>query len=124
MAYIKKCKELKQVVEKEQRQPADAARIEAGHALIKSLSTQLKISLRVADTISDRIIKLMDEELWTCFCQLMHGWLEMWRVNTECHRRQGQAIAEVTAEESRQKQLAAGAATRSYADCLKGPLWT
>ncbi|GKV53324.1 hypothetical protein SLA2020_492400 [Shorea laevis] len=27
----------------------------------------------------------------------------------------------VPAEESRQKQLAAGVATRSYADCLKGP---
>ncbi|KAI4339960.1 hypothetical protein MLD38_024842 [Melastoma candidum] len=98
IVYTKKCKELKHMVEKEQRQPGDAERIEAGHALIRSLSTQLKISLHVADTISDRIIKLRDEDLWTFFCQLIHGWLEMWRVMAECHRRQGHAIAKAKAK--------------------------
>ncbi|XP_062098816.1 protein ALTERED PHOSPHATE STARVATION RESPONSE 1-like [Humulus lupulus] len=64
-------------------------------ALLRDLSTKLKIAFQIVDRISIAINKLRNEELWPQIKELNNRLLPMWKAMIECHKRQYQAISEV-----------------------------
>ncbi|XP_009392341.2 protein ALTERED PHOSPHATE STARVATION RESPONSE 1 [Musa acuminata AAA Group] len=73
---------------------AEAEKIEAVEIFIRKLSTKIRIAIQVVSTISSKISQLRDEELWPQVNELIHGFMGMWRVMSECHHIQCQAISE------------------------------
>ncbi|XP_042446088.1 protein ROLLING AND ERECT LEAF 2-like [Zingiber officinale] len=73
---------------------AEAEKLEAVETSIRKLSTKIRISIQVASTISNKINQLRDGELWLRVCEIIRGFEEMWRVMSECHHIQYQAISQ------------------------------
>ncbi|KAG6505349.1 hypothetical protein ZIOFF_037705 [Zingiber officinale] len=85
---------------------AEAEKLEAVETSIRKLSTKIRISIQVAGTISNKINQLRDGELWLRVCEIINGcnvfllsqqpcsFEEMWRVMSECHLIQHQAISQ------------------------------
>ncbi|PON60572.1 hypothetical protein PanWU01x14_151840 [Parasponia andersonii] len=71
-----------------------AQRANSTRALLRDLTTKLKIAFQIVDRISLAINKLRDEELWPQIKELNNRLLPMWKAMLECHKRQYQAIAE------------------------------
>ncbi|KAG1362708.1 nitrate regulatory gene2 protein [Cocos nucifera] len=90
------CKRLKHLDEK----GAEAHKIDATRSLIRKLSTKIRIAIQVIDTISNKINKLRDEELWPQINELILGFERMWKVMLECHQKQHQAILDARSLDS------------------------
>ncbi|XP_008813641.2 protein ALTERED PHOSPHATE STARVATION RESPONSE 1-like [Phoenix dactylifera] len=90
------CKRLKHLDEK----GAEAHKIDATRSLIRKLSTKIRIAIQVIDSISNKINKLRDEELWPQINELILGFERMWKVMLECHQKQHQAILEAKSLDS------------------------
>jgi len=88
--YDRKCEELKMLDEK----GAEADKLEATERYIRKLSTKISIAIQVVNTISQKISKLRDEELWPQTCELIQGLMRMWSVMLECHQIQLHAISQ------------------------------
>ncbi|MQM15574.1 hypothetical protein Taro_048522 [Colocasia esculenta] len=88
--HDQKCKRLKCLDEK----GAEAHKVDSTQAVIRKLSTKIRIAIQVVDSISNKISKLRDDELWPQLHELIQGFVKMWRAMMECHRRQCQAILE------------------------------
>ncbi|XP_062193259.1 protein ALTERED PHOSPHATE STARVATION RESPONSE 1-like [Phragmites australis] len=88
--YDMKRKELKMLDEK----GAEADKLEATEIYIRKLSTKISIAIQLVNTISDKISKLRDEELWPQTCELIQGLMRMWSVMLECHQIQLHAISQ------------------------------
>ncbi|KAG9443143.1 hypothetical protein H6P81_018997 [Aristolochia fimbriata] len=86
----RKCRRLKHLDER----GAEAHKLEAIQTVIRKLSTKIRIAIQVVDSISSRINKLRDEELWPQIDELIHGLIIMWKVMLECHQSQCQAISD------------------------------
>lgn len=67
--YDRKCQELRHLDER----GAEAHQIEAIEASIRKLSTRISIAIQIVNTISTKINKLRDEELWPQICQFVQG---------------------------------------------------
>lgn len=81
-------KRLNHLVEK----GAEAHKIDSTRTLITKLSTKIRIAIQVVDSISNKINKLRDEELWPQINEIILGFERMWKVMLECHQKQCQAI--------------------------------
>jgi hypothetical protein len=68
--YDRKREELKMLDEK----GAEADKLEATEIYIRKLSTKISIAIQVVNTISQKISKLRDEELWPQTCELIQGY--------------------------------------------------
>lgn len=90
VVHERKCRRLKRLDEK----GAEAHKINTTQALIRSLSTKIRISIQVVDKISVTINKIRDEELWPQLNELIQGLTRMWKSMLECHHNQSQAIKE------------------------------
>ncbi|TVU10263.1 hypothetical protein EJB05_43784 [Eragrostis curvula] len=88
--YDRKREELKMLGEK----GAEPDKLEATEIYIRKLSTKISIAIQVVNTISDKISKLRDEELWPQTCELIQGLMRMWSVMLECHQIQLHAISQ------------------------------
>ncbi|KAL6844895.1 hypothetical protein ACP4OV_025554 [Aristida adscensionis] len=88
--YDRKREELKMLDEK----GAEADKLEATEMYIRKLSTKISIAIQVVNTISDKISKLRDQELWPQTCELIEGLMRMWNVMLECHQIQLHAISQ------------------------------
>ncbi|KAJ1290677.1 hypothetical protein BS78_02G263900 [Paspalum vaginatum] len=88
--YDRKREELKMLDEK----GAEAHKLEASELYIRKLSTKISIAIQVVNTISEKISKLRDEELWPQTCELIQGLMRMWSVMLECHQIQLHAISQ------------------------------
>uniref|UniRef100_A0A1D1XPU2 Putative DNA helicase INO80 n=1 Tax=Anthurium amnicola TaxID=1678845 RepID=A0A1D1XPU2_9ARAE len=88
--HDRKCKRLKRLDER----GAEAHKVDSIQALVRKLSTKIRIEIQAVDSISDHISRLRDEELWPQLNELIQGFVGMWRAMMECHRRQCQAILE------------------------------
>ncbi|CAK9316055.1 unnamed protein product [Citrullus colocynthis] len=88
--HERKCRKLKRLDEK----GAEAHKVDSTQALVRSLSTKIRIAIQVVDKISMTINKIRDEELWPQLNELIHGLTRMWRCMLDCHRAQYQAISE------------------------------
>ncbi|XP_074563546.1 uncharacterized protein LOC141820171 [Curcuma longa] len=73
---------------------AETEKLEAVESSIRKLSTKIRISIQVAGTISNKINQLRDGELWLRVCEIISGFEDMWRVMSECHHIQHQAISQ------------------------------
>jgi len=69
--YDRKREELKMLDEK----GAEAHKLEATELYIRKLSTKISIAIQVVNTISEKISKLRDEELWPQTCELIQGYV-------------------------------------------------
>ncbi|XP_062198696.1 protein ALTERED PHOSPHATE STARVATION RESPONSE 1-like [Phragmites australis] len=88
--YDSKREELKMLDEK----GAEAHKLEATEMHIRKLSTKISIAIQIVNTISHKISKLRDEELWPQTCELIQGLMRMWSVMLECHQIQLHAISQ------------------------------
>nr|CAB3454123.1 unnamed protein product [Digitaria exilis] len=88
--YDRKREELKMLDEK----GAEADKLEATEIYIRKLSTKISIAIQVVNTISHKISRLRDEELWPQTCELIQGLMRMWSVMLECHQIQLHAISQ------------------------------
>ncbi|KAI8553918.1 hypothetical protein RHMOL_Rhmol05G0053800 [Rhododendron molle] len=71
---------------------AEAHKIDSTRALVRSLSTKIRIAIQIVDNISVKINKLRDEDLWPQLNDFIQGLTRMWRSMLECHQSQCQAI--------------------------------
>lgn len=90
LKYDKKREELKNLDEK----GAEAEKIATTEKEIRKLSTKISIAIQVVNTISGKISKLRDEELWPQTCELIQGLMRMWDIMLECHQIQLHAISQ------------------------------
>lgn len=90
LKYDRKREELKMLDEK----GAEAEKIMATEKEIRKLSTRISIAIQVVNTISGKISKLRDEELWPQTCELIQGLMRMWDIMLECHQIQLHAISQ------------------------------
>ncbi|KAM0949762.1 hypothetical protein DsansV1_C05g0056211 [Dioscorea sansibarensis] len=79
---------------------AEAYKVDSTQVEIRKLSTKIRIAIQVVESISQRINKLRDEELWPQINELIQGFVRMWKAMLECHRIQCHAISEVKSLES------------------------
>ncbi|XP_030942888.1 nitrate regulatory gene2 protein-like [Quercus lobata] len=73
---------------------AEATKVDTTRTLIRSLSTKIRMAIKVVDGISVKISTIRDEELWPQLNELIKGLTRMWKSMLECHRSQCQAIRE------------------------------
>ena len=73
LKYDRKREELKMLDEK----GAEAEKIMATEKEIRKLSTKISIAIQVVNTISGKISKLRDEELWPQTCELIQGYIPL-----------------------------------------------
>ncbi|KAK1274411.1 hypothetical protein QJS04_geneDACA009717 [Acorus gramineus] len=88
--HDRKQKELKRLDEK----GAEAYKVDAVQTFVRNLSHKIRIAIQVVDSISRKINKLRDEELWPQTYELIQGLLKMYKFMHECHRSQFHAITE------------------------------
>lgn len=69
--HERKCRKLKRLDEK----GAEAHKVDSTQALVRSLSTKIRIAIQVVDKISMTISKIRDEELWPQLNELIHGYV-------------------------------------------------
>ncbi|XVF18084.1 hypothetical protein REPUB_Repub10bG0181100 [Reevesia pubescens] len=70
---------------------ADKTRVE-----VKDLHSRILVAIRSAETISERIEKLRDEELQPQLIELLHGLMSNWKIMLESHETQNQIMFEVS----------------------------
>uniref|UniRef100_A0ACD5XUS9 Uncharacterized protein n=1 Tax=Avena sativa TaxID=4498 RepID=A0ACD5XUS9_AVESA len=90
LKYDRKREKLKMLDQK----GAEAEKIIATEKEIRKLSTRISIAIQVVNTISGKISKLRDEELWPQTCELIQGLMRMWDIMLECHQIQLHAISQ------------------------------
>ncbi|XP_022858410.1 nitrate regulatory gene2 protein-like [Olea europaea var. sylvestris] len=73
---------------------AEAQKIEATRALVRSLSSKIRIAIQVVDKFSVKINSLRDDELWPQLNELIQGLTKMWKSMLVCHHNQCRAIGE------------------------------
>lgn len=73
---------------------AEATKVDTTRTLIRSLSTKIRMAIKVVDGISVKISTIRDEELCPQLNELIKGLTGMWKSMLECHHSQCQAIRE------------------------------
>ncbi|GAV62194.1 DUF632 domain-containing protein/DUF630 domain-containing protein [Cephalotus follicularis] len=71
--------------------PVDKMRAE-----IKNLHTRILVAVRSAESISEKIEKMRDEELHPQLVELLHGLMRNWKIMLESHETQNRIMFEVT----------------------------
>ena len=71
--HDKKCRKLRRLDER----GADFNKVDSARALIKSLSTKIRMAIEVVDNTSMRINKMRDEELWPQLNELIQGYVKL-----------------------------------------------
>ncbi|PPD67848.1 hypothetical protein GOBAR_DD35272 [Gossypium barbadense] len=64
-------------------------------AEVKDLHSRILVAIRSAETISERIEKLRDEELQPQLIELLHGLMRNWKIMLESHETQNRIMFEV-----------------------------
>uniref|UniRef100_A0ACD5Y6W5 Uncharacterized protein n=1 Tax=Avena sativa TaxID=4498 RepID=A0ACD5Y6W5_AVESA len=89
--YEKKCVQLRN----QDAKGSDLRCAEKTRTNVRDLYTRIWVSLRAAESISDRIQKLRDEELQPQLIELLHGFTSTWKVMVDSHETQRQIMFEV-----------------------------
>ncbi|URD77571.1 hypothetical protein MUK42_02803 [Musa troglodytarum] len=72
----------------------NAHKIDSTEKLINNFSTEIGITIQVVESISRKINKLRNEELWPQITDLLLRLIRMWNGMLECHQMQWLAISE------------------------------
>ncbi|XP_048544432.1 protein ALTERED PHOSPHATE STARVATION RESPONSE 1-like [Triticum urartu] len=110
--YGKKCEELKVLYER----GAEAHKLEAIKTYTRKLSTKMSVAIQVVNTISKKINKLRDEELWPQTNELIQGLMQMWHAMSECHKIQCHALSQAKSIDS---TVAAARFSEAHIDLIK-----
>ncbi|CAA2972895.1 nitrate regulatory gene2 protein-like isoform X2 [Olea europaea var. sylvestris] len=62
--------------------------IDRTRAVVKDLHSRIRVALHAVDSISKRIEKMRDEELFPQIIELIQGLARMWKAMLECHHNQ------------------------------------
>ncbi|KAK1632964.1 hypothetical protein QYE76_007279 [Lolium multiflorum] len=89
--YEKKCVQLRN----QDAKGSELRCAEKTRTNVRDLYTRIWVSLRAAESISDRIQKLRDEELQPQLVELLHGFTKTWKVMVDSHETQRQIMFEV-----------------------------
>lgn len=68
--YDRKCKQLKCLSDRGE----EAHKLDAVQTLIRKLSTKIRMAIHIVGSISDKISKLRDDELWPQISELIQGY--------------------------------------------------
>ncbi|CAN8252833.1 unnamed protein product [Cochlearia groenlandica] len=71
---------------------AEASEIYEAEAVVKLHLSKIDVSLRTIESISMRIHKIRDKELWFQVVGIINGFKKMWRFLANCHHKQFLAI--------------------------------
>ncbi|KAI3718269.1 hypothetical protein L6452_19133 [Arctium lappa] len=89
--YERKCSQLRN----QDVKGDDGVTIDKTRAAVKDLYSRILVAIRSAESISERIDKLRDEELQPQIIELLHGMMSMWKVMLESHEIQNKIMFEV-----------------------------
>ncbi|XP_026665012.1 protein ROLLING AND ERECT LEAF 2-like [Phoenix dactylifera] len=89
--YEKKCIQLRNLDAK----GADSRAVDKTRAVVRDLHTRIWVALRAAESISERIEQLRDEELHPQLIELLQGLSRTWKIMLESHETQKQIMFEV-----------------------------
>ncbi|XP_039121588.1 protein ALTERED PHOSPHATE STARVATION RESPONSE 1-like [Dioscorea cayenensis subsp. rotundata] len=82
------CKRLKRL----DKTGAEAQKVDSTQKTIRKLSARIRVAIQVVQSISNKINKVRNEELWPQICEVIQGVMRMWAVMLECHQTQSQAV--------------------------------
>ncbi|KAJ0513711.1 hypothetical protein HanRHA438_Chr10g0450841 [Helianthus annuus] len=89
--YERKCSQLRN----QDVKGNEGGTIDKTRAAVKDLYSRILVAIRSAESISERIEKLRDEELQPQIIELLHGMMNMWKVMLESHEIQNKIMSEV-----------------------------
>ncbi|PWA68925.1 hypothetical protein CTI12_AA295640 [Artemisia annua] len=89
--YERKCSQLRN----QDVKGDEGATIDKTRASVKDLYSRILVAIRSAESISERIDKLRDEELQPQIIELLQGMMNMWKAMLEAHEIQNKIISEV-----------------------------
>ncbi|CAH1423418.1 unnamed protein product [Lactuca virosa] len=89
--YERKCSQLRN----QDVKGDEGVSIDKTRAAVKDLYSRILVAIRSAESISERIEKLRDEELQPQIIELLHGMMNMWKVMLESHEIQNKIMNEV-----------------------------
>ncbi|KAL6601356.1 hypothetical protein ACP70R_044576 [Stipagrostis hirtigluma subsp. patula] len=89
--YEKKCVQLRN----QDAKGSELRCAEKTRTTVRDLYTRIWVSLRAAESISDRIQKLRDEELQPQLVELLQGFTKTWKIMVDSHETQRQIMFEV-----------------------------
>jgi len=89
--YEKKCVQLRN----QDARGSELRSAEKTRTTVRDLYTRIWVSLRAAESISDRIQKLRDEELQPQLVELLQGFTKSWKLMVDSHETQRQIMFEV-----------------------------
>ncbi|CAL5063093.1 unnamed protein product [Urochloa decumbens] len=89
--YEKKCVQLRN----QDAKGSELRSAEKTRTTVRDLYTRIWVSLRAAESISDRIQKLRDEELQPQLVELLQGFTKSWKLMVDSHETQRQIMFEV-----------------------------
>ncbi|GJN40590.1 hypothetical protein PR202_gb29828 [Eleusine coracana subsp. coracana] len=89
--YQKKCVQLRN----QDAKGSELRCAEKTRTTVRDLYTRIWVSLRAAESISDRIQKLRDEELQPQLVELLQGLTKSWKIMVDSHETQRQIMFEV-----------------------------
>ncbi|XP_038994763.1 protein ALTERED PHOSPHATE STARVATION RESPONSE 1-like [Hibiscus syriacus] len=90
--YDQKCSQMRnRIAKRDGLFSGDKTRAE-----VKDLHSRILVAIRSAETISERIEKLRDEELQPQLIELLHGLMRNWKIMMELHETQNRIMFEVT----------------------------
>ncbi|KAJ1290638.1 hypothetical protein BS78_02G260000 [Paspalum vaginatum] len=90
-SYEKKCVQLRN----QDAKGSELRCAEKTRTTVRDLYTRIWVSLRAAESISDRIQKLRDEELQPQLIELLRGFTKSWKIMVDSHETQRQIMFEV-----------------------------
>ncbi|CAL5214450.1 unnamed protein product [Lathyrus oleraceus] len=82
--YDRKCHQLRHQFAKDQGTHV----IDKTRAVVKDLHSRIRVAIYSVDSISKRIEKMRDEELYPQLLELTEGLVKMWKAMLECHHAQ------------------------------------
>nr|XP_043626891.1 protein ALTERED PHOSPHATE STARVATION RESPONSE 1-like [Erigeron canadensis] len=89
--YERKCSQLRN----QDVKGDEGVTIDKTRAAVKDLYSRILVAIRSAESISERIDKLRDEELQPQIIELLHGMMDMWKAMLEAHEIQNKIMFEV-----------------------------
>ncbi|KAL6525962.1 hypothetical protein OROHE_015486 [Orobanche hederae] len=90
--YERKCNQLRN----QDARGDDGLTVDKCRAAVKDLYSRILVAIRSAETISNKIEKLRDEELEPQIKELLQGMMRTWKIMLESHEIQNKIIFEVT----------------------------
>ncbi|WVZ51246.1 hypothetical protein U9M48_002406 [Paspalum notatum var. saurae] len=95
---------------------AEAHKLEEVEVSIKKLLSKIDVAIRFVNTISDKINKLRDEELWPQIHEVIRGFMQMWDALSKCHQIQCHAMSQAKNIDS---TMAAAKFSKAHMDLVK-----